>query len=508
MSKGLSNSTIRRLTRFPAPGLIVILTLVALLASMSTTAHPPLSGSNVAAIDAYVERQMDRNRITGLALAIIQGDEIVHVQGYGTAGEGRPVRADTPFYLGSVSKSFTALAVMQLVEEGKIELDRSIQDYLPWFEVSDPDASAQITARHLLNQTCGLSRASDADVPLSPDASMEAAVKALASARPTAPVGTAFQYFNQNYTTLGLLIEAVSGQTYGEYLAANIFGPLRMKQSFTSREAAEGAGLAQGYNVLFGFPVPRRQPHLIYDLPAGFIISTAEDMSHYLIVQLNEGLYESQHLLSPAGLAEMHTPPSGTNGSYGMGWEVQERDGLHLLRHDGALETFYASAVLLPDEDYGLALLANQISYPHMLFAYEDIVQGVLHRLVGPEPDPGISTATVYLIISAISIGTLALQVRSLLCLGRWREQLHDRGSTRMMLGTLWKLIFGVSVLLILPWLLIRNAGLTATKVSLLNYLPDVTLWLGLLAALSLFEGILRAWHLLRVERGRRARRA
>jgi hypothetical protein len=191
-----------------------------------------------------------------------------------------------------------------------------------------------------------------------------------------------------------------------------------------------------------------------------------------------------------------------------MGWEMQERDGLRLLRHDGTLETFYASALLLPAEGYGLVLLANQVSYPHMLFAYEDIERGIVHRLVSKEPDPGISTATVYLIISAIAIGTFALQVRSLLHLGRWREQIKDRRSTRAVLGTLLKLIFGVFVLLILPWLLVQNAGLKATKVSLLNYLPDVTLWLGSMAALSLTEAVLRVGYLVQNRRGKGRRYA
>jgi CubicO group peptidase (beta-lactamase class C family) len=485
------------------PGLVVVLTLVAVLAPMGIAAHALPSVSSVAAIDDYVETQIRRHRIQGLAVAITHEDEIVHVRGYGAAGEGRPVRADTPFYIGSVSKSFTALAVMQLVEAGKIELDRPVKEYLPWFAVADPEATARITVRHLLYQTSGLSRTSGIDPPDNADASVEDAVRALASAQPTAVAGTEFHYFNPNYTTLGLLIEAVSGQTYGEYLAANVFEPLEMARSFTSRTAAEAAGLAQGYNVLFGFPVPREQPHLTYDLPAGFIITTAKDMAHYLIAQLNEGRYGDRRLISPEGLALMHAPPSGINSSYGMGWEMQERDGLRLLRHDGTLETFYASALLLPAEGYGVVLLANQVSYQHMLFAYEDIEQGIAHRLVGTRPDPGLSTATVYPIISAIAIGTFALQVRSLLHLGRWREQLQDRRSARAVLCTLLKLIFGVFVLLILPWLLIRNAGLEATKVSLLNYLPDVTLWLGLMAALSLTEAVLRVGYLAQNIRGK-----
>jgi uncharacterized protein YqhQ len=90
-----------------------------------------------------------------------------------------------------------------------------------------------------------------------------------------------------------------------------------------------------------------------------------------------------------------------------------------------------------------------------------------------------------------------------LLRLGRWREQIKDRRSIRVVLGTLWKLVFGVFVLLILPWLLVQNAGLKATKVSLLNYLPDVTLWLGSMATLSLTEAVLRVGHLVQMKSGK-----
>jgi CubicO group peptidase (beta-lactamase class C family) len=497
MIKYAIQGSIARRMRLSPPGLAVLLLLAALLAPLEAAAHPLPQQPDLAGIDTFVETQMDRHHIQGLALAITHGDEVVHVQGYGTAGEGRPVAADTPFYLGSVTKSFTALAVMQLVEGGQIDLDRPVQDYLPWFETKDPEASSQITVRHLLNQTSGLSRASYANPPRDPQTSMEKAVRALERARPVAPPGTEFHYFNQNYTTLGLLIEAVSGQTYGEYMAANVFGPLQMDRSFTSQAAADEAGLAQGYNVLFGFPVPRAQPHLTYDLPSGFIISTAEGMAHYLIAQMN-GAYAGHRVISPAGLATLHQPAMEAGSTYAMGWEVQTQAGERRIRHDGTIDTFYASALLLPDEGYGLAVLANQVSYPHMTFAYEHIVQGIEDRLAGRKPQPGLSTTTVYLVLSAIAIVSLAFQIRSLLRLGRWRAHIGDRGMRRAVLGTLWKLIFGLLVLLILPWLLIQNAGLAATRAMLFNYLPSITLWLGLMAILSLVEGVLHTWHLLR----------
>ena len=109
------------------------------------------------AIDAYFEGQMRRLNIPGVTLAIIEGDQIVHRRGFGRARPGGEAPLpETPFFIGSLTKSITALAVMQLVEAGKVELDAPVQRYLPWFRVADPQASAQMTVRHLLNQTSGL----------------------------------------------------------------------------------------------------------------------------------------------------------------------------------------------------------------------------------------------------------------------------------------------------------------------------------------------------------------
>src|SRR2546425_5337859 len=111
-----------------------------------------------AQIDSYIQAQLVESRMPGLALGIVHGDQIVHLQGFGKADDsGRAVTPQTPFFIGSNSKSFTALAVMQLVEAGKMRLDARVYEYLPWFRVADRSASAVITVRQLLNQTSGLS---------------------------------------------------------------------------------------------------------------------------------------------------------------------------------------------------------------------------------------------------------------------------------------------------------------------------------------------------------------
>jgi hypothetical protein len=155
------------------------------------------------AIDAYIEQQAHRLHIPGASLAIVEGDKIVHRRGFGRARPGGDVPTPTtPFFIGSLTKSITALAVMQLVEAGKVELDAPVQRCLPWFRVADPSASAQMTVRHLLNQTRGLPMVAGnailADLDDRPNAT-ERQVWALATLKITRPVGSKWEYSNLNY---------------------------------------------------------------------------------------------------------------------------------------------------------------------------------------------------------------------------------------------------------------------------------------------------------------------
>src|SRR5829696_9942045 len=218
------------------------------------------AGPEFAAIERFVRKEMAAQRIPGLALGIVKGDRIAYLRGFGKADEsGRAVTPQTPFILGSVSKSFTALAIMQLVEAGKIELDAPVQRYLPWFRVADEEASAQITVRHLLNQTSGLSTKTGRSFNGSGDTSdgaLETAVRKLRSAEPTAPVGEKHQYSNLNYTTLGLIVQTVSGESYEHYVKEHILIPLNMKDSFMFVPEAQRHGLATGHEYWFGWPFP------------------------------------------------------------------------------------------------------------------------------------------------------------------------------------------------------------------------------------------------------------
>ena len=196
------------------------------------------SAPKFAAIERFVRGEMAAQRIPGLALGIVENDRITYLRGFGKADDsGRPVTPKTPFIIGSLSKSFTAMAIMQLVEAGKVELDAPVQRYLPWFRVADEEASARITVRHLLNQTSGLStktgRSFQGNGDTS-DAALERTVRKLSTVELTAPVGKTHQYSTINYSVLGLIVQTVAGRSYESYVQTEILDPLQMRDSFTS----------------------------------------------------------------------------------------------------------------------------------------------------------------------------------------------------------------------------------------------------------------------------------
>ncbi len=379
----------------------------------AANAHP--IASDAAAydeLDAYVRQQMDRLNIPGVSLAVVEGDEIVHLRGFGHARPGGEAPSpQTPFPIGSLTKSFTALAVMQRVEAGAVELDAPVQQYLPWFRVADPEASAQITVRHLLNQTSGLSTASGwiplADFDDRPDAT-ERQARALATSELSHPVGSAFEYSNVNYNLLGLIVEAVSGQAYADYVEEHIFAPLEMNHSTTSPAEVQEDDLAVGHRYWFWFPVAAPDlPMPRGSLPSGQLISTAEDMGRYMIALLNDGRYGDARILSSESRAALHrgvaeSVEMGVSmGRYGMGWYVSETAGTRVVWHTGMVPAFSSYMALLPEQEKGVVLLINADHFM-MNPILSEMGGNVAALLAGEEPE-------------SLQLGFLPWMMRSLL---------------------------------------------------------------------------------------------
>ncbi|MBI5033962.1 MAG: beta-lactamase family protein [Chloroflexi bacterium] len=369
---------------------LLYLTLVLALTIEIVNASPTLQGKmDFAAIDAFIETQRKDLSIPGMALGIVQGDQIVHLQSFGVAdSSGRKVTPQTPFYIGSLTKSFTALAVMQLVEAGKIELDTPVQKYLPWFELADKAASAKITVRHLLNQTTGISII-DGNRFWNSQLGLEETVREFKTIQLTQPVGTTYQYSNINYSIAGLIVEKVSGQSYADYVTQHIFEPLDMRHSYASRALAKADGLADGHYYMFGRVLEFEVTVGPAQLPFGFLMASVEDMSQYAIAQLNDGRYGKSSILSPPGIAELHAPAIPMRGDqhYALGWNISPLDGKPIVWHNGDTGRNHSIIMLMPERGLGFVLLANASGF-EQLDQVDNVAIGVLNMLNGKSPSP------------------------------------------------------------------------------------------------------------------------
>lgn len=488
---------------------LLVFTLAAFTARPLTAASPP-NKLDVARIDAFVRDQMQRHGIPGLALALVDGEQIVHVGGYGKADQsGRAVTPQTPFVLASASKPLTALAIMQLVEAGKVALDAPLQRYIPEFRMADPVASRQITVRHLLQHTSGIPEVGCQSNRFGAK-TLADFVAALQTVELDAPVGARHFYCSGNYNILGYLIERVAGQSYADYMQAHVFTPLAMRHSFTDEQAAQQAGLAQGYHWLFGAPVPSDYPYEVAQMPSGFLIASAEDMAHFLIAQLNGGRFGAASVLSAPGIAAMQAPGVAVGESqdtYGLGWRTTTLGGVPVIAHPGDHSNFHTLIFMEPASRRGAVLLMNAQNMLAQFGAFREIEAGVARLLAGQEATgaAALRLPMLYLMIDVVLGGLLVLALWPLLRLRRWQQRLRQQqiaGQLRLRwvnLRLAWEI--GLPVLLLVGVrLLLYALGAQSWAEGLLLF-PDFGAWLGTVALLMLLTATARLVLLLRALR-------
>jgi len=468
--------------------LITLLCLV-LLFQPAFTAFSD-SGNISGKVDGFLEEQFSRVRSPGMALAVVDHEGFVYSRGFGQA------RSSSLFYTASLSKSVTATAVLLLVQDGLLDLDTPVQSYLPEFTAADPELSADITVRHLLNQTSGLSdagyRASSNPGP----SSLEEIAADLGSARFASIPGETFHYFNANYQLLGLLVEKVSGDSFEGYIKEHIFEPLGMSSScYTDR-----LDVLKGYNLMFGVPVHLMETRRPWS-PSGGVISTAEDMARLVQMYLNKG-----RPLLEADLAELAlTPPLYAETDdhlhgYGMGWYTAEYNSIHYLTHGGDINSFHGDMALLPDAGFGIVILYNSNNLIANFTGYPAVMNGLVSILSGEQAQSSaVSMRLVGLVILFWLLWTLYSGIRKLTRVKTWAaEAVQWRFLRRFVaLGTS---LLPALVLIFLPQLVLLVSGRSASHILLFSYLPDVLVLLSAAAVLSIlhFACRLRALSMIR----------
>ena len=358
--------------------------------------------------------------------------------------------------VASLSKSFTAAAVLTLVDEGRIALDRPVTAYLPEFRMADPRAAA-VTVRQLLNQTSGLS---DRTVDIGATqmaADLTGYVAALRPGRLAAPPGTHWEYCNVNYDVAARLVEVVDGRPFPEAMQERVFKPLGMAGS------SIGGTPVDGYISLFGVWVARPE------LPgfrggAGGVVTTAADMGRWLISQTGNGWL----ILSASSLREMHAPgPSA--GNYAMGWGVEHPGSRSLLVHSGNLFTYTAVQAIDPATGEGWAVLANSATLV-------DPTYDALLALVGNTQPPRSQLPLIEALLAVIALAALGLGISGVVRARRPRR--------------LWRLLpplIPVAVFATCPqWISALMNGRTVTWAQMTYFPASLTITLGVAAAAGL----------------------
>jgi CubicO group peptidase (beta-lactamase class C family) len=383
-------------------------------ASASTSAGD--AAGTVERIEAHVEAGLRDNRVPGGALAIVDERGEVHLRGFGVTGRGGEVSPDTPFIIGSVTKTMTALAVLQLVEDGSVGLDEPVSRYLDGFSVQPSERTDEVTVRRLLEHTSGLSALAGApattwlrDLPIA-----ETAQQVVGAELASEP-GASWVYTNANYVLLGAIVEEVTGRPYADHLEERLFSPLGMTRSTARFDEARGWGLGHGHRYLFGVPVAHTT-HREGLVPAGLVVSTAHDLARYLQALRHGGELDGERILSEAGVDALLTPAAEAtvgpwakahDAAYGLGWFVGGAPfgGRSVAFHPGASPDFGALVALDPATGSGLALLVNvgpRVAIPGAAGDIDRIGAGAVSLLTGSEPADAGTVVEAYRLVTPV----------------------------------------------------------------------------------------------------------
>ena len=364
------------------------------IAVVVVTLAASVSAADFSDSDALMLRLMSTHNVPGAALALIKDGSIVQEKGYGLRdlAAHAPVTTATLFNIGSISKSFTALGVAQLVDQHQVDLDAPVIRYIPDLRLTDPQATQAVTLRQLLSHTSGLP--ADEQWPREVPATRDGIVSEFASIPITAQPGRRFQYCSRCIVLAAYALERITGQSWEAYTRAHIFAPLGMTMaSFGPLGLEQAPDRAQPYRhdgVLGQVPVPWSRLQYLEPLgPGGGIDASIDEMARYALLQLDDGTMLGRRILSSQMMAELHRPEidvgvdwmpaaRAENLHYALGWFTADVRSVHLVYHNGENPGFRAAIVLAPSSKAGVIVLTNGESEPFIEMTTRSLLEQLL----------------------------------------------------------------------------------------------------------------------------------
>ncbi|MEX0736395.1 MAG: serine hydrolase [Bacteroidota bacterium] len=318
----------------------------------------------IATLREFIQHEMEDKNIPALSIALVDDQTIIWAEGFGYADEEKKIPAtyETSYRAGSVSKLFTDIAIMQLVEQGEIDLDAPMTRYLPAFKPRNP-FQKQITLRHLMSHRSGLVRESPVGHYFDPgEPSLAATVQILNRTTLVYKPGTRTKYSNAGVATVGLVLETLKEKKFEQYIQVAVLDRLGMEASSFVRTAKVRDHLAQGTMWTVDgrtFPAPTFP---LGTGPAGNLYSNVIDLGKFLAMLFNGGIGETGRLLNPQTLAQMWVPqfvPVNQRSGFGIGFAVSDFEGYLRVGHGGAVYGFSTELAGLPEEKLGIVLMAS-----------------------------------------------------------------------------------------------------------------------------------------------------
>ena len=419
-------------------------------------------------IDTYLQSCAENAHIPSMSVTIVDKDKVLLSQSYGDCEN-----CDTPFLLGSVSKSFTAVCVMQLAEQGKIDLNASISTYLP--SATDGD---RITVRQLLNHTSGLGEH-----------------QTLKNYKIIGEQGV-HTYANVNYSLLGEIIETVSGKSYDEYIKENVFEPLQLSHTAATFDESIENGLINGYTNYWGFHIKSTHKYPTsknawITVPAGYISSSANDLGKYLQMYLGGGNgIISQQSIDTMFYGDTVYIDGEVPYWYGYGWNtIKEPLSEPVLRHSGLIETGTSCIFILPESGIAIAITANVNDYFVTNEMMDSLGWGVVLMLLGDSPNEITSSDYIlsHIRIDLIMLVVLAMGIVSLCLIPKYAKRIKSAKRLSAVLSLIsFNLLLPILILLIVP--IFFATPLWVAKA----FVPDVYITVVISSALLFISGLIR----------------
>ena len=421
------------------------------------------------AVSKELETKIKKNHIPGMSVVVVNSNEVVFSKTYGNCKS-----IDTPFIIGSLSKSFTALSIMKLVEEGRIDINKPISTYIDTsLYFKNKEDGDKITIKQLLNQNSGIGT-----------------YQKLGSIEITKNYGK-YEYANANYNLLGKIIESVSNESYSDYVTKNIFEPLEMNHTSATLEGSNKNGLLKGYQNYFGFPIAEKPNYPTKNswsqVPAGYISSSASYMGKYLQMYLNNGV----NIISEDSIHQMfydNIPQDDIDRAYyGMGWEYTKYYSKPILTHSGLVENYTSKMFIIPESNIGVVVLVNMNDY----LVTNNLLEDIVKPLLGEEKTEVSNNLYIinHLLIDAIYIVITIIALYPIITIKSWK----NKNKTKKLY------IIDIARHLLLPIVLILIPTIISVPFWVIwDFVKDLALILIINSILMLSTGIYKIGYLLK----------